>query len=158
MNFNDGTKFYYGTSTSYNFTTTIAPYTKITSASKTLYKRKTEKVRITIDPDTALYYADKSVSIVGGYPVIYEVNPNRYTMVKTSKNGFYTSNADIIRIVPLDEILHDYLLSKIDFSDCDADFTGSIVSEFSNMVLNKGISREDAVNNIREAYFNNDIE
>lgn len=154
MKFNDGTVFYYGTSTVYDFSSSISPYTKPSDSARTLYKRKTAKIRVTTDPDAALYYADKSVAEHGGEPIIYEVNPDRFTMIKTSKNGYSTASADVVGVIPYNDVLYEYFLSKFIVNNTDADFLGQAFIEFCNQIKISE-SREDAMKVINDKYREN---
>ena len=95
-------KFYHGTSTVYNIIGKISPSNKSDTKS-TLYKRKTAKIRVTDDLEAAKYYATKAVEKKGGEPIIYEVTPDVYSMIKISKTDYCTSSATVVGIINLGE-------------------------------------------------------
>lgn len=103
MELKEDLKFYHGTSSIYNLTDFISPVTKaLNTNSKFNYnRRRTAKFRVTTDLDSALYYAKKCAEDMGGEPVVFEVSPNTFTLVKVSKTEYSTTDAKIIRRVEL---------------------------------------------------------
>lgn len=94
-------KYYYGTS-SLNAQFNRQINTEI-EALKELYSKKRRRISVTNDLNAAKYYADKSVEKYGGDPIIYQVDPDRLTMVKTNKTDFITQQIKIIGEINYEE-------------------------------------------------------
>ena len=92
---NENVKYYHGTTSLYEIGEYLDPTSKNTNL-KTLYKRRTAKVSITNNLDTAIYYAKKSAEENGGEPVVYEVEPNIFMLLRVGKNIFITDKAKIL--------------------------------------------------------------
>ena len=76
---------------------------------KSLYRRRTAKVSLTNNLDTAIYYAQKASTEKGGEPVVYELDPNLFMLMRVGKNTFITDKAKIVGKVDINE----YLKSKV---------------------------------------------
>ena len=99
---NEDLKYYHGTTSLYMIGDYLDSTSKATNLN-TLYKRKTSKISITSNLDVAIYYAKKAAEEKGGEPVIYEVEPNKFMLLRIGKNTFVTDKAKIIGKVIIDE-------------------------------------------------------
>lgn len=105
---NEENKYYHGTTSLYDIEEYLNPSSKQEHI-KSLYRRKTAKVSLTNNLDTAIYYAQKASTEKGGEPVVYELDPNLFMLMRVGKNTFITDKAKIVGKVDIDE----YLKSKV---------------------------------------------